>query len=70
VTITPAPTTTSKSVTTPIDDAIVGTDEPRILARTSAIFRRSPPRAGVKEFSATPAAYAPAIPSRGTGRSG
>ena len=39
-------------------------------ARTRATLTASPPRAGMNELTATPAAYAPAIPSKGTGRSG
>jgi hypothetical protein len=65
-----AATTASRAETTPIVEAIVGTEDPGMRARTSATFTASPPRAGVKELIATPAAYAPAIPSSGTRLSG
>ena len=60
----------STTVTTARDAASVGTVEPTICVRAIRTFASSPPRAGMKAFIATPAAYAPATETTRTCRPG
>ena len=53
------PIRASSTVSSTPAETSVGTDEPGMRRRSSAIFSASPPRAGAKALSATPAAYAP-----------
>ena len=52
------PINASSAVSRTPAETIVGTDEPGMRNRRSAIFSASPPRAGAKALSATPPAYA------------
>ena len=52
------PISASATRTTVRDAASVGTVEPGMRVRAIRSFASSPPRAGVKAFIATPAAYA------------
>ncbi len=60
VTISDEPISASRRVRSSPADTSVGTDEPGMRSRSRAIFSASPPRAGAKALSATPATYAPA----------